>query len=132
MTAVLISAVLVGCGEEQGLETKHNVFAAAPDAYLTEETSAWMLRPGETFEVRLRGEGGASQGPPWKLAAAFPSVRLDGADVILASPGTPGAGKTWVFRFAAITEGEGRLVFTRDSSARHELGVVVAHDVIHD
>ena len=83
------------------------------------ETNATLtLRPGQTLEIRLRGNATIDPPVTWSLAAAPPGLRPAGAQVLSDDPQADGAGAIWLFRFTAAAEGRGTLAFTGGESGR--------------
>ncbi len=134
IAAVLILTFIAGCVEtEVSQQNRHRL--VQPDLLVTEahNNSIVPLRVGQVLEVRLRGNSTVSPPLRWNLAAAPPHVRLRNSDIVSESPNAVGAGATWIFRFDAITEGQGRLAFD-GGGARQQVSyeVEVNNNVIID
>lgn len=118
-TASLLAAtaLLAACGD--GGQTNQ---ARPPSADIVataeQDGSTLSLRPGQRLEIRL--EGNSTIYPPvnWSLAATPPILRPGGEEVVSDDPQAVGEGATWIFRFIAIGEGEGRLLFSGGESGR--------------
>jgi len=87
----------------------------------------YPIRPGMTLEVRLRDNAAVDPPVEWSLAGAplclGPARRIG----VSGDAEADGAAPIWIFRFRAIGEGEGRLMFDGGPS-RRRIGMEVSCD----
>lgn len=86
------------------------------------------LRPGQAFEVRLRGNRTTNPPIQWTLTEMPPHLRQLGVSLVSDSPDIPDAGATQVFRFGAVAEGESRLAFDAQGADRRVSFTVAAYN----
>ena len=117
-TALLLAAALLAACGDGGPANQTRSPSADIVATAAQDGSTLSLRPGQRLEIRL--EGNSTIYPPvtWSLAAVPPILRAGGEEVVSEDPQAAGAGATWIFRFTAIGEGEGRLLFSSGDSGR--------------
>ena len=99
-------------------KTRSTPPSAAIVATEAQDGSTLSLRPGQRLEIRLHGNETIDPPLAWSLAAAPPILRPVGAEILSDDPRADGAGATWIFRFTAVSQGEGRLVFSGGESGR--------------
>ena len=118
--ALAAAALLAACGPQDPAARREQSRFPPADVVATgsQANAAIPLRSGQTLEIRL--EGNSTIYPPvtWSVAAAPANLRPSGEEVLSEDPEAMGAGATWIFRFTAIAEGEGRLLFSGGESGR--------------
>ena len=120
--ALAAAALLAACGDGGQANQAQPADVTATEA---QAGATLALRRGQTLEIRLHGNETIDPPLAWSLAAAPPSLRASGEEVVSDDPEADGAGATWIFRFTAVAEGDGRLVFSGGESGRQAVFVVV-------
>jgi predicted secreted protein len=121
--ALAVFALLAACGDG-GQANQARSRPADIAATEAEDGATLALRRGQALEIRLHGNETIDPPLAWSLAAAPPNLRPSGEEVVSDDPEADGAGATWIFRFTAVAEGRGRLVFDGGRSGR-QVGFVV-------
>jgi predicted secreted protein len=110
--ALAVFALLAACGDG-GQANQARSRPADIAATEAEDGATLALRRGQALEIRLHGN-----------ETIDPNWRPSGEEVVSDDPEADGAGATWIFRFTAVAEGRGRLVFDGGRSGR-QVGFVV-------
>ena len=126
--SLCVAFLLAACGPGRPDATNAQS-PATPFFILTEaqDGGEFPLRPGEAFDVRLRGNETVDPPTTWSLAETPSILRLVGRNVVSDDADADGAGATWTFRFTVVAEGRGRLTFQSGASGRR-----VTFDILGD
>lgn len=135
IAALLIGLCLTSCsGQESSPQNRQSQFVSA-NMYVTEEHDGSIvpLRPGQSFEVRLPENMAIDPPVQWVLSVVPPHLRLLGSSVASRSTRARDPATVRTFRFGAIAEGDGRLVFeARQAGRRVGFRVEAANDMVID